>query len=201
MPFLEEFKSPSGRIGLWQIDGSERDRFLKIYGREPKELEVLHRKTSEQRIASRVLLSEMLGRSIDLEKDEHGKPFLPNDERHISISHTVGFASVMIGNEAGVDVQEFRPKIMRMADRFLDENERNLAPDVERTTLLWAAKEVIYKFNGKPGLDFRDPITIHQIRPNTLETSFEFNDHKKELRLGWKMLDSAALVWLESSSI
>ncbi len=201
MPLLEQFNSISGRIGIWQIDGTERVRFREIYGREPKELEVMHRKTSEQRIASRVLLSEMMGKSIEVEKDENGKPFLANDHKHISISHTVGFASVMIGDEAAVDVQEFRPKIVRMADRFLDENERNMAPDVERITLLWAAKEVIYKFNGKPGLDFRDPITIHQIRPTTLETSFEFNDHRQELRLGWKMLDHAALVWLESSSI
>ena len=196
MPFLEEFNSPSGRIGIWQIDGTERDQFQQIYGREPKELEVLHRKTSEQRIASRVLLSKMMGQAIDVVKDENGKPSIPNDDRHISISHTVGFASIMIGNEAAVDVQEFRPKIVGMADRFLDENERKMAPDVELTTLLWAAKEVVYKFNGKPGLDFRDPITVHHIHPSHLETSFIFKGRTRHLELGWKMLDGAALVWL-----
>ncbi|MFT4526501.1 MAG: 4'-phosphopantetheinyl transferase, partial [Bacteroidia bacterium] len=115
---------------------------------------------------------------------------------HVSISHTVGFASVMIGNKAAVDVQEFRPKIVRMADRFLDANERSMAPDVERTTLLWAAKEVLYKYNGKPGLDFRDPITIHEIHPSYLETSFIYENQIHHLELSWKMLDGAALVWL-----
>ena len=197
MALLEEFESDSGKIGVWRIDGTETARFNQIYGREPKELEVLHRKTSEQRIASRVLLSEMIGKPTELKKDEHGKPHLLNDDRHISISHTVGFASVMVGELAAVDVQEFRPKIVRMADRFLDADERGMAPDVERTTLLWAAKEAIYKFNGKPGLDFRDPITIHQIHPSYLETSFIYEGKIHHLELGWKMLDGAALVWLK----
>ncbi|MFT5279691.1 MAG: 4'-phosphopantetheinyl transferase [Granulosicoccus sp.] len=196
MPLVEIINTASGQIGIWKIDGTEESQFVNIYGREPEELMVMHRKTSEQRIASRVLLSEMIGRPIDLIKDEHGKPHLPDDARHVSISHTVGFASVMIGNKAAVDVQEFRPKIVRMADRFLDANERSMAPDVERTTLLWAAKEVLYKYNGKPGLDFRDPITIHEIHPSYLETSFIYENQIHHLELSWKMLDGAALVWL-----
>ena len=196
MPLSEIFKTSSGEVGLWKIDGTEENQFINIYGREPEELIVMHRKTSEQRIASRVLLSEMMKQPINLEKDEHGKPHLPDDKRMVSISHTAGFASVMIGNQAAVDVQEFRPKIVKMADRFLDANERNMAPDVERTTLLWAAKETIYKLNGKPGLDFRDPITIHHINPSYLETSFVYQGKIQHLELGWKMLDGAALVWL-----
>ena len=115
MAFLEEIKAIGGRVGVWQIDGTERAQFRQIYGREPSELEVLHKNTTEQRIASRVLLSEMFGHAVEIAKDENGKPSIPNDERHLSISHTVGFASVMVGNEAGVDVQEFRPKIVKMA--------------------------------------------------------------------------------------
>ncbi len=197
MPLFEIITTKSGQVGIWKIDGTEHEKFLKLYGRKPEELMVVHRKTSEQRIASRVLLSELMSRPIDLIKDEYGKPHLPNDDRMVSISHTVGYASVMIGAQAAVDVQEFRPKIVRMADRFLDADERKMAPDVERTTLLWAAKEVIYKFNGKPGLDFRDPITIHQIHPSYLETSFIYQGKIQHLELGWKMLDGAALVWLK----
>lgn len=197
MPLAEIINTASGQIGIWKIDGTEETQFVNIYGRDPEELMVMHRKTSEQRIASRVLLSEIIGQPIDLIKDEHGKPHLPNDKRHVSISHTVGYACVMIGDQAAVDVQEFRPKIVKMADRFLDANERNMAPDVERTTLLWAAKEVLYKYNGKPGLDFRDPISIHEIHPSYLETSFIYESQIHHLELGWKMLDGAALVWLK----
>ena len=197
MPLTEIINTAKGKVGIWKIDGTEEGQFADMYGREPKELMVMHRKTSEQRIASRVLLSEMMKAPIDLVKDEHGKPHLPNDNRHVSISHTVGYASVMIGDQAAVDVQEFRPKIVKMADRFLDANERNMAPDVERTTLLWAAKEVLYKYNGKPGLDFRDPITIHEIHPSYLESSFTYEGKIHHLELGWKMLDGAALVWLK----
>ena len=197
MAFLETIQTPSGEVGLWRIEENEEALFQQIYGREPRELKVLHPSTSIQRVASRVLLSEMVGRPIDLQKDSNGKPSIPNSNKQVSISHTVGYAAVMLGKKTAIDVQEFRPKIINMADRFLDEREKEMAPDIEHVTLLWAAKETIYKYNGKPGLDFRDPISILRINERTMETVFLFNGRLTNLTLGWKILEGAVLVWLE----
>ena len=77
----------------------------------------------------------------------------------------------------------------------MDDNEQELAKDIETTTLFWAAKEAIYKYNSKPALDFKDPITVHSIKPEILPSSFVYEDVKTELDLGWKKLDGAMLVW------
>lgn len=195
VPFVEEIAVGSNRLGLWQIDGSEA-RFERDFPLLAAELSVRHPRTQLQRYASRLLLAEMLGEMPEVSKDEHGKPLLPHHSLELSISHTEGYAAILLGTgKLGVDVQHYKPNVMKVRDRFLDDNELEMAQDVETTTLFWAAKEAVYKYNAKPGLDFRDPITIHSIEDRILPSSFVFEGLKTELSLGWRKLDGAMLVW------
>ena len=195
MPLIKDISVGKNRLGLWKIDGSET-RFETEFPNQATALSVRHPRTQVQRYASRLLLAEMLGEMPEVAKDEHGKPLLPNHQLNISISHTEGYAAILLGNgRLGVDVQHYKPNVLKVRDRFLDENELQMAQDIETTTLFWAAKEAIYKFNAKPGLDFRDPITIHSIEAETLPSSFVYENVKTELNLGWERLDGAMLVW------
>lgn len=195
MPLIQDISVGKNRLGLWKIDGSEI-RFEKEFPKEAAQLSVRHPRTQLQRYASRLLLAEMLGEMPEVSKDEHGKPLLPNHPFELSISHTEGYAAILLGiGKLGVDVQHFKPNVMTVRDRFLDDRELELAHDVETTTLFWAAKEAIYKYNAKPGLDFRDPISIHAIGAAMLPSSFVFEGVEIELLLGWKKLDGVMLVW------
>jgi phosphopantetheinyl transferase (holo-ACP synthase) len=195
MPLITDISVGKNRLGLWKIDGSEI-RFESEFPNEAAQLSVRHPRTQLQRYASRLLLAEMLGQMPEVLKDEHGKPLLPNHPFDISISHTEGFAAILLGTgKLGVDVQHYKPNVLKVRDRFLDENEQLLAQDIETTTLFWAAKEAIYKYNALPGLDFRAPITIHSIEPEILPCNFVYDGAQTNLNLGWKKLDGAMLVW------
>ncbi|MDA9121418.1 4'-phosphopantetheinyl transferase superfamily protein [Flavobacteriales bacterium] len=195
MPIIEEIKVGQNRLGLWRIDGSETS-FETQYPEVAALLSVKHPRTQLQRFASRLLLAEMLGEMPKVEKTEHGKPVLPELDFEVSISHTDGYAAVLIGpNKLGVDVQHFKPNVLKVRDRFLDKNELEMAQDIETTTLFWAAKEAIYKFNAQPSLDFKDPITVHSIQPEILPSSFVYKEQETKLVLGWKKLKNAMLVW------
>lgn len=195
MPLINEIKVGNNRLGLWKIDGSET-RFATDFPAYAKQLSVKHPRTQLQRFASRLLLAEMLGEMTMVTKDDHGKPQLPNHKFELSISHTEGYAAILLGTgNLGVDVQHFKPNVMKVRNRFLDENELQLAHDIETTTLLWAAKEAVYKYNAKPSLDFRDPITVYKIEPGIMPSSFVYNNVKTNLNLGWEKLDNAMLVW------
>ncbi|MCF8464784.1 MAG: 4'-phosphopantetheinyl transferase superfamily protein [Flavobacteriales bacterium] len=195
MPLIQDISVGKNRLGLWKIDGSEM-RFESEFPNQAAQLSVRHPRTQLQRYASRLLLAEMLGEMHEVSKDEHGRPFLPNHSLHLSISHTEGYAAILLGpKKLGVDVQQYKPNVLKVRDRFLDENELILAQDIETTTLFWAAKEAVYKYNAKPGLDFRNPITIHSIETETLPSSFVYENVKTDLNLGWKKLDGAMLVW------
>jgi len=195
VPLITDISVGKNRLGLWKIDGSEI-RFKTEFPDLASQLSVRHPRTQLQRYASRLLLAEMLGQMPEVLKDEHGKPLLPNHPFDVSISHTEGFAAILLGTgKLGVDVQHYKPNVLKVRDRFLDENEQLLAQDIETTTLFWAAKEAIYKYNALPGLDFRQPITIHSIQPEILPSSFVYNELQTNLSLGWKKLDGAMLVW------
>ncbi|HAP70017.1 MAG TPA: hypothetical protein DCR04_09895 [Flavobacteriales bacterium] len=195
MPIIEDIKVGQNRLGLWRIDGSETS-FETQYPEVAALLSVKHPRTQLQRFASRLLLAEMLGEMPKVEKTEHGKPVLPELDFEVSISHTDGYAAVLIGpNKLGVDVQHFKPNVLKVRDRFLDKNELEMAQDIETTTLFWAAKEAIYKFNAQPSLDFKDPITVHSIQPEILPSSFVYKEQETKLVLGWKKLKNAMLVW------
>lgn len=195
MPLIKDISVGKNRLGLWKIDGSET-RFETEFPNQAVALSVRHPRTQLQRYASRLLLAEMLGYMPEVSKDEHGKPLLPNRQLSISISHTEGYAAILLGTgKLGVDVQHYKPNVLKVRDRFLDENELILARDIETTTLFWAAKEAVYKFNALPGLDFRDPITIHSIQTGILPSSFVYENVKTELNLCWEKLDGAMLVW------
>ncbi len=195
VPLIEEIKVGNNRLGLWKIDGSE-ERFASEFPDLASQLSVKHPRTQLQRYASRLLLAEMLGQMPELSKDEHGKPLLPDHPFELSISHTEGFAAILLGTgKLGVDVQHYKPNVLKVRDRFLDENEQEMAQDIETITLFWAAKEAIYKYNALPGLDFRAPITIHSIEPEILPCNFVYDEVITQLNLGWKKLDGAMLVW------
>lgn len=195
MPLIKDISVGKNRLGLWRIDGSEMS-FENEFPEVASQLSVKHPRTQVQRYASRLLLAKMLGEMPEVSKDENGKPLLPNHPYELSISHTDGYAAILLGNGSlGVDVQHFKPNVLKVRDRFLDENELQMAQDIEATTLLWAAKEAIYKYNALPGLDFKDPITIHSIEQEILPSSFVYENVKTELILGWKKLDGAMLVW------
>ena len=195
MPLIKDISVGKNRLGLWKIDGSETE-FEKRFPEVAASLSVRHPRTQIQRYASRLLIHEMLGELPEVWKDEHGKPHLKDVELEISISHTEGYAAILLGKEKlGLDVQHFKPNVMKVRDRFLDENELHMAQDIETTTLFWAAKEAVYKYNAKPGLDFRDPISLHSIEPEVLRSSFIYDGAETKLDLGWKKLDGAMLVW------
>jgi 4'-phosphopantetheinyl transferase len=195
MPLIEEIAVGKNRLGLWRIDGSE-NRFASEFPDMASELSVRHPRTQLQRYASRLLLAEMLGAMPKVSKNEHGKPLLPDLPFDVSISHTEGYAAILLGaGRLGVDVQHYKPNVLKVRDRFLDENELQMAQDIETTTLFWAAKEAIYKYNALPALDFRDPITVHSIESEILPSSFVYAGIETKLNLGWKKLDGAMLVW------
>lgn len=96
-----------------------------------------------------------------------GKPHLPEQpERHLSIAHHTGpagcWAAASIGNQpVGIDVERIRDQIVRIAPRFLHPDEvEALAGSVAGMTVVWAAKECMFKAFG-PGLDFREDLRVN----------------------------------------
>lgn len=184
-----------GKLGLWRIEGTEEGIHDRLFGISDEEV---HPRTSLQRKASRLMLADMLGFLPELGKHENGKPFLQNSTLNVSISHTDGYAAVMLGEcDVAVDVQAVNPRIMKLRERYLKPEEMLLASDMETATLLWAAKETVYKYRATEKHDFRAPIGIASIMDASLIASLTMGTDTIRMELGYRWLKGAVLVWLE----
>lgn len=98
----------------------------------------------------------------DLSYNGYGKPLL-DDGKHVSITHSFQFAALIISeNEVGIDVEKNREKIVKIQHRFVNTNYDSLSDEdlVKQLTVIWGAKEAMYKTYPYGGLSFHDHIAI-----------------------------------------
>ena len=101
----------------------------------------------------------------DLFYDAAGKPHL-HDGTHISITHSFEFTGIIVSREreVGIDIEKQRDKILRVAHRFTPLREyHTLANEdalIRKLTMVWGAKESLYKIMAIHGLSFLNHICI-----------------------------------------
>ncbi|MCL6273980.1 4'-phosphopantetheinyl transferase superfamily protein [Muricauda sp. 2012CJ35-5] len=101
----------------------------------------------------------------DLYYDDFGKPHL-HDGNHISITHSHNFTGIIVSStdEVGIDIEMQRDKILRIANKFTPlEEYRTLANTeaiIRKLTIVWGAKESLYKIYAQQGLSFLKHIDV-----------------------------------------
>ena len=91
----------------------------------------------------------------------------------VSLSHSGAWAAVLLATagRAGVDVELVRGKARRIAARFLSPEEMAAAQAVPEAaaethfTLLWSAKETLYKLAARRGIIFKEQLLLEPCAP------------------------------------
>ncbi|GAB5398716.1 MAG: 4'-phosphopantetheinyl transferase superfamily protein [Aureisphaera sp.] len=123
----------------------------------------------------RHLLMEVGYTDHDLYYDEKGKPHL-RDGKKISITHSYTFSGIIVSeDEVGIDIEMQRSKILKIAHKFTPiEEYRTLANDdaiMRKLTMVWGAKESLYKSFAEKGVSFLQHIYVSDFRLDALETT------------------------------
>jgi len=169
MPLLKKIYEKDAKIGLWQLSESVEELeqlILVLLSNEEKQKYPTFK--SEQRkkewLATRILLKDIKKSPFHtiISYNDACKPFTKDE--NISISHSREYVGVIISekNEVSIDVEKISKKTIKIADKFLSEEEK-LNFDYKKpeiATLLWSAKETVYKFYSKKNLPFIDGIKI-----------------------------------------
>jgi 4'-phosphopantetheinyl transferase len=146
-------------LALWKISESKEELLAMLNGNVVDTGVNLH--THIHWLASRLLLQELCtGQSVELHKDAFNKPSLliNNKPYAISITHSHEYAAVMISRSHAValDLERIDERIMRVAHKFVRADEEYAAANpVVCNTIIWSAKETLYKYYGKKELDFK----------------------------------------------
>ena len=157
-------------LSVWKIEETEAQlqAALQLKQHELEFIASLNRgKRLLHWLSTRVLLRSMLNTTeyIDCRMDEHGKPYLHNLDYEISLSHSYDYATVIISKakKVGVDIELIKPKIKAIQHKFLTDSEltqEQIGDNIDGLYVCWCAKEAIYKWHGKKGLEFRRHMRI-----------------------------------------
>ncbi len=125
----------------------------------------------------RHLLAEAGYTDFDLYYDGLGKPHLKGN-KHISITHSFEFTAIIISEEqVGIDIEKKRDKILKIAEKFTPIEEYRTLANVDalirKLTIVWGAKESIFKIFAEPGLSFLQHINIADFDLDEVETTGE----------------------------
>ena len=114
-----------------------------------------------ERLAWRALLRE-LEPQARVEYLPSGKPQILNSQyHHISVSHSREMVAVALSNRCcGVDVECRSRNFGRVKSRYMTSQEQLLSTNDDWAAVVWCAKEALYKFAGREGVDFLRDIII-----------------------------------------
>jgi len=97
---------------------------------------------------------------------EARKPYLGEQlNTFISISHSKNYCAFGTSSkELGIDIEEMSPRIERIAERFVNSDEKQFISEecVRDLTKLWTMKEAMFKLNNRTGIDFKTELIIEE---------------------------------------
>lgn len=162
---LQHQLSASVSICIWQITETEAF-FMDTYLLNPADLhEIQNIKLESRRLekwACRAALGSLTNSNrVDITYTSNGQPLF--EKGCISFSHTKDLAFVAWSeNPIGVDIEKITPRILNLKHKFMNSEESiHFDPkNCKDVTLIWSAKEAIYKWYSKGELDFSEDMII-----------------------------------------
>jgi len=157
------------RLGIWKVEESIDELQSKLILNK-QELNFFSNLKKGKRnlhwLAGRVMLRDLLETSgfIEVIEDEFGKPYLPDFDFELSITHSYDYAGVIISkSKVGIDIEKIKKDLKSIAPKFLSVQELNKL-DINnyksQLYLFWCIKECLYKLYGKKELAFKENIKI-----------------------------------------
>ena len=159
---------PGVSLGLWQMDESPEQLFDLYPHLLPYRSSLDDKYKNDGRklefLAIRALMYEMLrvngaskgllSHAGDFTHNGQGKPLFRG--YHVSISHTKGYAALILSkkSEVAVDIEYMSDRVERIASKFLRKDER--ADSLDAKLVHWCAKETVFKLFSEDNLLFED---------------------------------------------
>ena len=173
MPLFKEIIEENYTLVVWHL--TEEEEFflpdIHHFSSEPQKLDEVHfpqrrREWLASRFIGWQIASEIQGNCEGIWSDTHNKPHFKNSSLQISISHASPYVAVLVHKKhsCGVDIEEKKDKLERLASKFLTEAEMELSGgSLNKLALAWGAKEAVYKMYGRKQLIFKENIFLPEL--------------------------------------
>ncbi|HQU56766.1 MAG: 4'-phosphopantetheinyl transferase superfamily protein [Chitinophagaceae bacterium] len=208
--FYQQQINEHTRLGIWSIQETEEFFRAKV----PLHRQVSHPHKQLQHLAGRYLLAHLYPDfpAHLIQIADTNKPYLPDEQFHFSISHCGNFAAAIVSQNkrVGIDIEIPVPKILKVQHKFIAPAERTgffsdqiipgQIPGVELgiATLIWSAKEAVFKWYGDGKVDFRRHIRLRPATPSSQTIHGEFSKINIDFTIHYKIFDPLVLTWVMS---
>jgi phosphopantetheinyl transferase len=197
------------QLAVWKIEETESFFTQKVTVQQ----QVTHPHKRLQHLAGRFLLPFLYPDfpSELIQIADTRKPYLPNEAYHFSISHCGDYAAAIVSStqRVGVDVEMVTHRVNKIRHKFLHVSELenwNIESLEEQEkfrtlTLLWSAKEAMFKWWGRGDIDFSDCMQVEAAdlkASGILKAIFRKEDFFASLQLHYRLTNELSLVWVNN---
>jgi 4'-phosphopantetheinyl transferase EntD len=202
--FYQQDINQNTRLAVWKIEEPESFFLEKVFLKRT----IMHPNKRLQHLAGRYLLLYLFPDfpANLIEIADTRKPFLPNEQYHFSISHCGNFAAAIVSKteRVGIDVELLTPRVEKIKHKFLHSDElqlvdRTTIDRVQLLTLLWSAKEAMFKWWGNGDVDFSEVLRIMQMPvewEGKIKAAFQKNELNINLELHYRLMNALTLCWV-----
>ena len=206
------------KLGIWKIEEPEEFFLAEV----PQHRAITHPHKRLQHLAGRYLLKYLFPDFpyTEIVIADTRKPYLPYEQYHFSISHCGNYAAAIVSSKqrVGIDIELPSPKIKKISHKFLNIEERekfNITPTAfnandkpglindKLLTVLWSAKEAVFKWWGWGSVDFSDHILLHSFdikEEGIIAANFIRMQRSFDLKLYYKVFETICMVWVSSAA-
>ena len=206
--FYQQDINLTTKLGIWKIEEPE-DFFLQSV---PLQRSITHPHKRLQHLAGRFLLPFLFPDfpHAEIEIADTRKPFLPDEQYHFSISHCGDYAAAIVSSKerVGIDIELITSRIHHIKHKFLHTEELafvNTHPEHQQTrllTLLWSAKEAMFKWWGRGDVDFSEVLRVNDFKfsaEGIIPALFTKDAIQVPLNVYYRMPEGLSLAWVVSN--
>ena len=193
------------KIGIWKLNETVDELKVMIFNdlSQQEKLSFANFKSNRRQkewLATRALLKK-LRNTKKVEEIKYlptCKPYL--DTENIGISHSHDFVAIILSEnaEVSIDIEKISHKPQRISHKFLSTDELNFfdISDDKIATLLWSAKETVYKFHSQKELAFIGKIKLHKTKINAKGTLNATLNEEKNLLVNYEFIENNILTYI-----
>lgn len=161
------------QIGIIAINKTSNEFLVELEHYDWYYPEIRHMREVRKRewLAIRILLKALLGEEKKIIYVS-GKPYLVDRQFYIGISHTKGYATIIVNKEkpASIDIEYISPRVEKIQAYFVNKTEENNLSQKNpliHLLLHWSAKETLYKFLDRKEIKIKTQLHINPFEPVT----------------------------------
>lgn len=156
-------------------------------------------------LTTRFLVKKLFGKQTEISYKQSGQPYISTNAYNIGITHSKSIAGIVLSKnkKVAIDCELIGDKALRLLPRFAHKYEIEKVPagfEKEYATILWSAKEAIYKYFSNINFTFDKDICCVFEDPTaesgTITASVMLNESFHYYKLEYTIYKGYSIVWI-----